>query len=128
MSSSAATVAAAAYTNVLSNFFARDPTKDFGFEIFDKPTTTTAKKTSSLDDDDEDDFFVFLTAKARRKISPHEIFKAFVCDLKIAGTSQDDLTKAKFCAKKLKTLRHPAFLTFIDSCEVSFEGFLRRFG
>jgi len=85
------------------SFFSRVATKDFPYEI-DEPTVGT------------DEFLMWKLHKGRRKDKTEENVSIFVLDAK-AGGSGTQLALAKAAVKRLKTLRHPNILTYIDSLE-----------
>lgn len=48
----------------------------------------------------------------------------FICDVKDGNSTYLDIAKA--AVKKLKTLRHPCILTYVDSLEVNFHSLLLK--
>ncbi|KAK9873941.1 hypothetical protein WA026_002294 [Henosepilachna vigintioctopunctata] len=83
------------------SFFSRDPSKDFNFEI--------GELVSRLEDKS-----IWNLHKGKRKVGSEEV-SIFVFDVKSGSESQLDI--AKSAVKRLKTLRHPSILTFLDSYE-----------
>lgn len=83
------------------SFFSRDPCKDFNFEI--------GELVPSLEDKS-----VWNLHKGKKKGTNEEV-SVFVFDLKSNPESQLEVVKA--AVKRLKTLRHPSILTYIDSLE-----------
>ncbi|CAH0550341.1 unnamed protein product [Brassicogethes aeneus] len=83
------------------SFFSRDPSKDFNFEIGEPVGRLHEKSVWSLH-------------KGKKKGSNEEV-SVFVFDIK--NSSEAQLEIAKSSIKRLKTLRHPSVLTYIDSLE-----------
>lgn len=83
------------------SFFAKDPTRDFGYEI-DEVIPGLEEKS------------IWKLHKARRKATG-EVFSVFAFDLKNGSETQMEMAKAS--VKRLKTLRHPSILTYVDSLE-----------
>ncbi|XP_033110396.1 N-terminal kinase-like protein isoform X2 [Anneissia japonica] len=83
------------------SFFSRDPTKDFGFEIGECIDSLENKSIWSL-------------FSGKRKSNGEEV-SVFVFDVKQA--SEANLQTAKNAHKRLKTLRHPNILQYIDGLE-----------
>lgn len=83
------------------SFFSRDPSKDFPYEIGDCVSGLDAKSIWSMH-------------RAKRKVTNEEV-TVFVYDIK-NGTDMK-LEIAKSSAKRLKTLRHPSILQYLDSAE-----------
>lgn len=83
------------------SFFSRDSSKDFPYEIGELQPGLEAKGIWSLH-------------KAKRKNSGDEV-SVFVYDIKSGTDVKLELAKAS--VKKLKTLRHPSVLQFLDSLE-----------
>lgn len=83
------------------SFFSRDSSKDFPYEIGELQPGLEAKSIWSLH-------------KAKRKNSGDEV-SVFVYDIKSGTDVKLELAKAS--VKKLKTLRHPSILQFLDSLE-----------
>ncbi|KAK2145585.1 hypothetical protein LSH36_670g00043 [Paralvinella palmiformis] len=83
------------------SLFSRDPTKDFNYEI--------GEKVSGLEDKS-----VWDLHEGKKK-GTGEPFSVFVFDVKNSSESQISVAKASM--KRLKTLRHPNILTFIDGLE-----------
>ena len=84
------------------SFFSRDSTKDFPYEIGEQIIGFESKSIWSL-------------YKGRRKNTTDAV-SIFVYDIKSAA-SDTKLEIAKTCVKKLKTLRHPSILQYLDSVE-----------
>ncbi|CAG2167246.1 unnamed protein product [Oppiella nova] len=82
------------------SFWSRDPTKDFGYEMQDIVTT--------------DDKSIWCLQNAKKK-SSGELVSIFRYELKPSGDNHVD--RAKNAVKRLKTLRHPSILTYVDSLE-----------
>lgn len=83
------------------SFFSRDSSKEFPYEIGDSVASLDAKSIWSLH-------------KAKRKSTNEEV-SVFVYDIK--NGSDIKLEIAKSSMKRLKTLRHPSVLQYLDSCE-----------
>ncbi|XP_050294202.1 N-terminal kinase-like protein [Anthonomus grandis grandis] len=83
------------------SFFSRDPSKDFNFEIGEVVPGFEGKSVWSLH-------------KGKKKGSNEEV-SVFVYDQKSGSDSHLDIAKAAI--KRLKTLRHPSVLTYLDSLE-----------
>lgn len=83
------------------SFFSRDSSKEFPYEIGDCVASLDAKSIWSLH-------------KAKRKNSSEEV-SVFVYDIK--NGSDTKLEIAKSSMKRLKTLRHPSVLQYLDSFE-----------
>lgn len=83
------------------SFFSRDPSKDFSFEIGELLFGAQEKS-------------VWQLHKGKRKGSAEEV-SVFMYDIKTGSETQLDVAKA--AVKRLKTLRHPSVLTFLDSLE-----------
>ncbi|CAH1116733.1 unnamed protein product [Phaedon cochleariae] len=83
------------------SFFSRDPSKDFNFEI--------GELVLSLEDKS-----IWTLHKGKKKGSGEEV-SVFVFDLKT--NAEVLLEVAKSSVKRLKTLRHPSVLTYLDSLE-----------
>ncbi|ERL88617.1 hypothetical protein D910_06002 [Dendroctonus ponderosae] len=83
------------------SFFSRDPCKDFNYEIGDLVPGFESHS-------------VWTLHKGKKKGSGEEV-SVFVYDLKSGSDAQ--LEVAKGAVKRLKTLRHPSVLTFLDSLE-----------
>ncbi|KAJ8308508.1 hypothetical protein KUTeg_013382 [Tegillarca granosa] len=83
------------------SFFSRDPAKDFHYDIGEKVTGLEEKSIWSL-------------FKGKKKGSGEPV-SIFVFDVKGSSESQVQLAKAAF--KRIKTLRHPNILTFVDGVE-----------
>ncbi|KAJ3649115.1 hypothetical protein Zmor_020875 [Zophobas morio] len=83
------------------SFFSRDPSKDFNFEI--------GELVKGLDEKS-----VWTLHKGKRKGTGEEV-SVFVFDIKSGSETQQEI--AKGAVKRLKTLRHPSILTYLDSFE-----------
>lgn len=83
------------------SFFSRDSSKDFPYEIGELVPGLETKSIWSLH-------------KARRKNTTDDV-SVFVYDIKSGSDTKLDIAKAAI--KKLKTLRHPSILQFLDSLE-----------
>lgn len=83
------------------SFFSRDPAKDFPYEV-GEPVAGLADKS------------VWSLHKAKRR-GTHEEVSVFLFD--VHKGSETQLEVAKAALKKLKTLRHPSLMHFLDSCE-----------
>ncbi|XP_046688282.1 N-terminal kinase-like protein [Homalodisca vitripennis] len=83
------------------SFFSRDVSKDFQYEILDK--------SACLSDD-----VIWTLHKAKKKGTGEEV-SVFVFDIKSSNEVQLEL--ARSAVKRLKTLRHPSILTYLDSVE-----------
>lgn len=83
------------------SFFSRDPSKDFPFDV-GEPIPGLGDKS------------VWSLHKAKKKGSGEEV-SVFVFDVKNGSETQLDV--AKTAVKRLKTLRHPSILTYLDSLE-----------
>ncbi|XP_052057692.1 N-terminal kinase-like protein isoform X1 [Mytilus californianus] len=84
------------------SFFSRDPTKDFSYEI-------SPEKVPGLDDKS-----IWTLHKGKKKGSGDPV-SVFAFDVKANSESQVQIAKASF--KRIKTLRHPNILTFLDGIE-----------
>lgn len=85
------------------SFFSRDPTKDFPYEIGEPVNGFTNKSIWSLH-------------RARRKGSTGDAeVSVFVFDIKNGGEYQLEIARA--AVKRLKTLKHPSILSYLDSLE-----------
>ncbi|ESO87716.1 hypothetical protein LOTGIDRAFT_219908 [Lottia gigantea] len=83
------------------SFFSRDPTKDFNYDIGEPVPGLEGKS--------------IWTLHNGKKRGTGEAVSIFMFDVKAASESQ--LTVAKGAFKRIKTLRHPNFLTFLDGLE-----------
>lgn len=83
------------------SFFSRDPTKDFHFDIGDQ--------VSALEDKS-----VWTLHKGKKRGTQDEV-SILVFDVQRSSEMQFDI--AKTALKKLKTMRHPSLLHYLDSCE-----------
>lgn len=83
------------------SFFSRDSSKDFPYEIGELVSGLDTKSIWSLH-------------KAKRKATNEEV-SVFVYDIK--NGSDIKLEIAKSAMKRLKTLRHPSILQYLDSAE-----------
>lgn len=81
--------------------FGHHPSKDFGFEI-GEPVPGLQEKS------------VWTLHKGKKKSTNEEV-SVFVFETKNASDTQVDIAKA--AVKRLKTLRHPSILTYLDSLE-----------
>ncbi|KAK7504801.1 hypothetical protein BaRGS_00003829 [Batillaria attramentaria] len=81
--------------------FSRDPTKDFNYEV--------GEKVPGLEDKS------LWTLHYGKKKGSGEPVSVFAFDVKAASELQ--VQTAKAAAKRLRTLRHPNILTFLDSVE-----------
>lgn len=84
------------------SFFTRDAVKDFPYEI-------------SNETEDTDNFSIWKLHQGKKKASG-EVVSVFVFEVNSAA-SQSMLETAKAAVKRLKTLRHPSILTYVDSLE-----------
>lgn len=103
------------------SFFSRDPVKDYGFEI-GEPVSNLQEKS------------IWTLHKGKRKVlsftlnlihllwvqwllfqGSDEEVSVFAFDIKNSSETQLEIAKAS--VKRLKTLRHPSILTYIDSVE-----------
>lgn len=82
------------------SIFSRDPTKDFPYDINQNQIISD---TSS----------VWTICKGRRKGGANEDISIFIYDIKSGNDHKLEL--ARSFVKRVKTLRHPACLTFVDS-------------
>ncbi|XP_023292732.1 N-terminal kinase-like protein isoform X2 [Lucilia cuprina] len=83
------------------SFFSRDSSKDFPYDIGEPVVGFEAHS-------------IWTLHKAKRKGTLEEV-SVFVFDLRSASDAKCDLAKASL--KRLKTLRHPSILQFLDSLE-----------
>ncbi|CAN7999790.1 unnamed protein product [Ixodes hexagonus] len=83
------------------SFFARDPAKDFGYEVGDVVPGLEDKS-------------IWQLHKGKKKVTGQEV-SIFVFELK--GGNDVLLDTAKASVKRLKTLRHPNILQYMDSLE-----------
>ncbi|KAF5292820.1 hypothetical protein FQA39_LY13865 [Lamprigera yunnana] len=83
------------------SFFSRDPCRDFNYEIGEVVPGFQEKS-------------VWTLHKGKKKGINEEV-SVFVYDIKSGSETQLDIAKA--AVKRLKTLRHPSVLTFLDSFE-----------
>ncbi|XP_018327549.1 N-terminal kinase-like protein isoform X2 [Agrilus planipennis] len=83
------------------SFFSRDSSKDFGFEIGEVVPGFEQRS-------------VWTLHKGKKKGTNEEV-SVFVFDIKSGSETQLDV--AKSAVKRLKTLRHPSVLTYLDSLE-----------
>ncbi|XP_060536590.1 N-terminal kinase-like protein [Cylas formicarius] len=83
------------------SFFSRDPSKDFNYEIVELVSGLETKS-------------VWSQHKGKKRGTNEEV-SVFVYDIKTGSDAQLEL--AKSAIKRLKTLRHPSVLTFLDSLE-----------
>ncbi|XP_078672042.1 N-terminal kinase-like protein isoform X1 [Branchiostoma floridae x Branchiostoma belcheri] len=85
------------------SFFSRDPTANFAFEIGDVVTGLEEKS-------------IWTLHKGKRKANGEPV-SVFVFDIKDYNETQ--MQTAKNSLKRLKTLRHPNVVTYIDSLEAN---------
>ncbi|KAL4709852.1 hypothetical protein ACJJTC_000339 [Scirpophaga incertulas] len=83
------------------SFFSRDPTKDFPYEIGDP--------VHGLEDRS-----VWSIHKGKKRGTQDEV-SIFLFDVQKSSETLFDIAKASL--KKLKTMRHPSLLHYLDSCE-----------
>ncbi|XP_063221892.1 N-terminal kinase-like protein isoform X1 [Bacillus rossius redtenbacheri] len=83
------------------SFFSRDPSKDFPYEISEPVPGLEATS-------------VWTLHKAKKK-GANEDVSVFVFDVRNGSETQFEVAKA--AVKRLKTLRHPSILTYLDSLE-----------
>ncbi|XP_038207052.1 N-terminal kinase-like protein [Zerene cesonia] len=83
------------------SFFSRDPTKDFPYEVGDP--------VSGLDDKS-----VWTLHKGKKRGTQDEV-SIFLFDVQKNSETLFDIAKASL--KRLKTIRHPSLLHYLDSCE-----------
>lgn len=83
------------------SFFSRDSSKDFPYDIGECVSGVDARS-------------IWTLHKAKRKITNEEV-SVFVYDVK--NGSDTKLEIAKSSVKRLKTLRHPSVLQYLDSYE-----------
>ncbi|XP_046462437.1 N-terminal kinase-like protein [Daphnia pulex] len=84
------------------SFFSRDPSKEFGYEILEQLTGT-------------EEYMLWKLHKGKKKGSSEPV-SVFILDAKTSG-NDTQIELAKAALKRLKTLRHPNILTYIDSLE-----------
>ncbi|CAD0203839.1 unnamed protein product [Chrysodeixis includens] len=83
------------------SFFSRDPTKDFPYEIGDPVPGL-------------EDRSVWTLHKGKKRGTQDEV-SIFLFDVQKSSETLFDIAKASL--KKLKTMRHPSLLHYLDSCE-----------
>nr|XP_032521535.1 N-terminal kinase-like protein [Danaus plexippus plexippus] len=83
------------------SFFSRDPTKDFPYEVLDPVRGL-------------DDRSVWTLHKGKKRGTQDEV-SIFLFDVGKNSETLFDIAKASL--KKLKTMRHPSLLHYLDSCE-----------
>ncbi|KAG7172298.1 N-terminal kinase-like protein-like [Homarus americanus] len=83
------------------SIFSRDPTSSFPYELGEEVRC-------------EDNRTVWKLHRGKKKQNGEEV-SLFLCDIKDGNSAYLDVAKA--AVKKLKTLRHPCILTYIDSLE-----------
>lgn len=83
------------------SFFSRDSSKDFPYEIGEPVDGFESKS-------------IFSLHKAKRKGSSEEV-SVFVYDVKTGNETKLEIARALL--KRLKTLRHPSILQYLDSLE-----------
>ncbi|CAB1337540.1 unnamed protein product [Coregonus sp. 'balchen'] len=81
------------------SFFARDPVKDFNYDIL--PETQTSG--------------IWTLHRGKRKMGGEPV-SVFVYEVSTGTEEQTQLAKAAF--KRMKTLRHPNILAYVDGLEV----------
>ncbi|XP_034941387.1 N-terminal kinase-like protein [Chelonus insularis] len=84
------------------SLFSRDPTKDFPYEIGEIVDGLDGKS-------------IWTLYRAKKKGSSGDDVSVFVFDIKAGGEVQLEI--ARNAVKRLKTLRHPSILTYVDSLE-----------
>ncbi|XP_048507584.1 N-terminal kinase-like protein [Athalia rosae] len=87
------------------SFFSRDPTKDFPYEIGEPVAGLEDKSLWTLH---------WAKRKGRTTGDVADV-SVFVFELKTNGEAQAEIVRA--AVKRLKTLRHPSILTYLDSLE-----------
>ncbi|XP_034250810.1 N-terminal kinase-like protein [Thrips palmi] len=83
------------------SFFSRDPSKDFNYEI-GEPVPGLGDKS------------IWKLHRAKKKGAEEEV-SVFMFDIKNGSETQLDVARSS--VKRLKTLRHPSVLTYLDSLE-----------
>ncbi|KAJ2944793.1 hypothetical protein O0L34_g1683 [Tuta absoluta] len=83
------------------SFFSRDPTKDFPYEVGDPVRGL-------------EDRSVWTLHKGKKRGTQDEV-SIFLFDVQKSSETLFDIAKASL--KKLKTMRHPSLLHYLDSCE-----------
>lgn len=83
------------------SFFSRDPTKDFPYEV-GEPVSTLEDKS------------VWTLHKGKKRGTQDEV-SIFIFDVQKSSETLFDIAKTSI--KKLKTMRHPNLLHYLDSCE-----------
>ncbi|CAH1637668.1 unnamed protein product [Spodoptera littoralis] len=83
------------------SFFSRDPTKDFPYEVGDPVPGL-------------EDRSVWTLHKGKKRGTQDEV-SIFLFDVQKHSETLFDIAKASL--KKLKTMRHPSLLHYLDSCE-----------
>uniref|UniRef100_A0A673WTJ5 N-terminal kinase-like protein n=1 Tax=Salmo trutta TaxID=8032 RepID=A0A673WTJ5_SALTR len=81
------------------SFFARDPVKDFNYEILPETQETSG---------------IWTLHRGKRKIGGEPV-SVFVYEVSTGTEEQAQLAKAAF--KRMKTLRHPNILAYVDGLE-----------
>ncbi|KAK8733164.1 hypothetical protein OTU49_006498, partial [Cherax quadricarinatus] len=89
------------HTHNMWSLFSRDPASSLPYEIGEEVRC-------------EDNRTVWKLHRGKKRQNGEEV-SLFVCDVRDGNTSYLDVAKAAI--KKLKTLRHPCILTYIDSLE-----------
>lgn len=84
------------------SFFSRDPSRDFPYEL-GSPVDGFESKS------------IFSLHKAKRKGTTNEEVSIFVYDVKAGNETKLEIARALL--KRLKTLRHPSILQYLDSLE-----------
>ncbi|XP_078001167.1 N-terminal kinase-like protein [Glandiceps talaboti] len=85
------------------SFFSRDPTKDLAFEIGEKCSLTELDNKS-----------IWQLHEGKRKANGEPV-SVFVYEIK--GSSESQTQTAKTAFKRIKTLRHPNILMYLDGLE-----------
>ncbi|XP_045584543.1 N-terminal kinase-like protein isoform X1 [Procambarus clarkii] len=83
------------------SIFSRDPASNFPYEVGEEIVC-------------DDNRTVWKLHRGKKRQNGEEV-SVFICDIRDGNTSYLDVAKA--AVKKLKTLRHPCILTYIDSLE-----------
>jgi len=83
------------------SFFSRDSSKDFPYDI--------GEPVGGFDQ-----YSIWTLHKAKRKTTQEEV-SVFVYDIRSGSDTKCELAKASL--KRLKTLRHPSILQYLDSLE-----------
>ncbi|XP_071533410.1 N-terminal kinase-like protein [Panulirus ornatus] len=83
------------------SIFSRDPTSSFPYELGEEIRSGDSRS-------------IWKLHRGKKKQNGEEV-SLFICDVKDGNSSYLDI--AKSAVKKLKTLRHPCILTYMDSLE-----------